>query len=213
VAKKRKQHQHSGHFDKQRQRTTVRLLRPIEGRPQAHVGAEIGVKRVATDRFRVFGLDVHRVEVQIDGTVGLLTDAGTVIISADDYTKLLDLQLPGGHWPRRMGRLPDPARTVLITTAEAGKVLGVSAAKILAWLHDGTLQTASTYENAYRTTCFYLDKAVISSPATRAQLADKITAYQRRLAAGKQATQMRFNRRRPRHDEQKGGAREEDDER
>lgn len=151
------------------------------------------MKRIATDRFRVLGLDVQRVEVQIDGTVGLLTDAGIVIISTDDYIKLLDLQLPGGHWSRRMGRLPDPPRSVLITTAEAGKLLGISACKILAWLHDGTLQVASTYTNAYGTTCFYLDKAVISSPATRALLADKIAAYQRRRAASKQATQTRLN--------------------
>src|SRR5262245_41132211 len=144
MLKKKKHHYH--HVDKKLQRTTVQLLRPVEGRPQTQLG-EISVRRKATDRFQVLGMDVHRVEIQPDATVGLVTDAGLVVISDDDYRKILDLQLPGGHWPRRMGRLPDPPKMELISTEEAGKLLDVSPNKILAWLRDGTLEIAGTYES------------------------------------------------------------------
>jgi hypothetical protein len=198
MSKKNKHHYH--HVDKKLQRTTVRLLQPIEGRPQTQLG-DISVRRKATDRFQVLGMDIHRVEIQPDATVGLVTDAGLVVISEDDYRKMLDLQLPGGQWPRRMGRLPNPPKTELISTEEAGKLLSVSPNKILAWLRDGTLQAAGTYENEYRTTCYLLDKAVISSPATRAVLTDKIAAYQRRRDAGKQAARTRVIHQRRQHDE------------
>src|SRR5262245_49596832 len=100
-----------------------------------------------------------------------------------------------------MGRLPDPPKTELISTEEAGKLLGASPNKILAWLRDGTLQAAGTYENEYGTTCYLLDKAVISSPATRAVLADQIATYQKRRDAGKQAVRRRVTRQRQQHDE------------
>ena len=196
MPKQKQQH----HVDKELQRTTVRLLKPLEGRPQTRVGSDISVKRLATDRFRVLGMEVHRVEIQPDATVGLMTDAGLVLISGDDYCDMLDLQLPGGHWPRRMGKLPEPPRSELISTVAAGELLGVSANKILAWLRDGTLQTAGTYENEYGTTCYLLDKAVISSPVTRAALADKIAAYQKRRDAAQQAVRTRISQQRQRHD-------------
>jgi hypothetical protein len=166
-------------IDKRLQRTTVQLLRPIPGRPQTQLGT-LSVRRRATDRFEVLGMPVQRVEVQPNGTVGLRTDAGLVIISAADYRAMLELQVPGGHWPRRMGRLPAPPGTELITTAVAGELLGVRSRTILAWLHAGILQAAGTYENTYGTTCYLLDKAVVTSPATRAALAEQIAAYQKR---------------------------------
>jgi hypothetical protein len=198
MSKKKRQHYH--HVDRKLQRITVQLLRPVDGRPQTQLGG-ISVRRKAIDRFQVLGMDVHRVEILPDATVGLVTDAGLVVISNDDYHKMLDLQLPGGQWPRRMGRLPDPPKTELISTEEAGKLLGVSPNKILAWLRDGTLQAAGTYENEYKTTCYLLDKAVASSPATRAVLADKIAAYQKRRDAGKQALRTRVTHQRQHHDE------------
>jgi hypothetical protein len=79
----------------------------------------------------VLGLPVQRVEVQLDGTVGLRTQVSLVVISAADDRAMLELQVPGGHWPRRIGRLPAPPGTELITTAAAGALLGVSPRTIL----------------------------------------------------------------------------------
>jgi hypothetical protein len=196
---KNKHKPHHHRVDTRLQRTTVQLLRPIAGRPQTQLGA-ISVRRKAIDRFEVLGMHVQRVEVQPDATVGLLTDAGLVVISADDYRAMLELQLPGGHWPRRLGRLPTPPGTDLISTAAAGELLGVSSTTILAWLRAGILQAVGTYENAYGTTCYLLDKAVIASLATRAALADKIAAYQRRRDARRRAVQVRVEHQRPQDD-------------
>src|SRR6185295_2804600 len=100
---KQKQKGQQRRIDKRLQRTTVQLLRPILGQPQTLLGP-ISVRRRATDRFEVLGMPLQRVEVQRDGTVGLRTDAGLVIISAADDRAMLELQSPGGHWPRRQGR-------------------------------------------------------------------------------------------------------------
>jgi len=197
---KKRKHRQPARVDKRPGRTTVRLLKPIEGRPQTQPG-EITVQRTATDRFAVLGMAVHRVEVQPDSTVGLITDAGMVVVSSDDYRKMLDLHLPGGHWPTRMGRLPEPPGATLVSTYAAGELLGVSQAKIVAWLRDGTLQVAGEYENEYGTRCFLLDKAVLDSPATGTALADKIAAYQKRRSAGKQAVTTRVTRQRQHHDQ------------
>src|SRR4051794_2855107 len=67
----KKNRQHRPHVDTKLQRTTMRLLRPIAGWPQTPIGAEVSVKRLATDRFGVLGQEVRQVEVQPDGTVGL----------------------------------------------------------------------------------------------------------------------------------------------
>src|SRR6185295_5503492 len=72
---KQKQNGQRQRSNKRLQQTTVQLLRPILGRPQTQLGP-ISVRRRATDRFAVLGMPVQRVEVQPDGAVGLLTDAG-----------------------------------------------------------------------------------------------------------------------------------------
>ncbi len=176
MTKKKQRRLRAGH--KARRKTVVTLIKSVEGRPNAQKGVQYSVRREATDRFKFSGIgrDIQQIEIQPDETVGLVTAEGVFCISADDYSRMLDLRLPGDRVAHRQGRLPDPPRISLITTAVAANILDVSPDVIRRWLHDGTLTPASTYENEYGTTCFLLSESVIRSPATRAVLAENTQA-------------------------------------
>jgi len=201
MTKKKQRRLRAGH--KARRKTVVTLIKSVEGRPNAQKGVQYSVRREATDRFKfsVIGREIQQIEIQPDDSVGLVKAEGDICISADNYRRMLNLRLPGDRVAHRQGRLPDPPRISLITTAVAANILDVSPDVIRRWLHDGTLTPASTYENEYGTTCFLLSESVIRSPATRAVLAEKIAAYQKRRDAGKQAVKTRLTQQRKQHDE------------
>lgn len=89
----------------------------------------------------------------------------------------------------------------LITTGEAARLLGVSVAKVISWVKDGTLAYARTYQNRYHADCYLLDKAVVESEPTRLKLAEQIALYQRRSAGGKKGVTTRVSKERDKYEE------------
>jgi len=166
-------------------KTVVTALRIAPEHPSMRVGVAYTIRRDAIDRFTLStpNLTVTSVQVQVDGTVALIAGDTTVIISAHDYANMIDLDLPGGHHAHRRGHLPLTPGMHQITTQDAAAILGVTPRKVLSWVHDGTLPTATTTTNVYGKDCYLLDLAIVCAPATQTALAARIAAFQQRRQA------------------------------